>query len=414
MRGCERDIVMRLSDFPLSLHRSIAVVAMLVVAMLTSLDAWADYSLSSGDKLELTVFGRPDLNRRATIDIDGNIIFPLIGEVKARGLSLPELRAQIRNQLEASNSVRGSDVILELVETQPFYIHGDVARSGAYPFYNGLTVRHAIALAGGLDAARGKTNATPRDISDLKGRYNQAAREAARFQIRVAILQAELSNSVEIDASVKNQTSKGKLQEIFEAEFQNLKNRVSERKKEQDYLKSALKLADDEVAALERSQQQDAEARKQQVAEMERVAELSSKGLAASGRVTEEQRATVLLKGREMDTAARLALARRQREEVLWRISKADERRLVVLEELNTAVAGLAEAKGQVESLGEQLTLMGAGDILSSSGKGLDLDIQIFRNDAQKEGMQADQDAQLNPGDVIEVRQHSMEGNKGL
>jgi polysaccharide export outer membrane protein len=382
--------------------------------MIQAPQAKADYILRSGDALELTVFGRADLNRRAVIDIDGNVTFPLIGELKVSGLSLAALRKMMRGQLEASDAVRGSDVILELVETRPFYIHGDVARSGAYPFYKGLTVRHAIAVAGGLDSARGKANTTPREISELRGKYNQARSELLKLQIRVASLQAEISNSSDIDPSVKTQALKGQSQELVETELQNLKTRVAERRKEQEYLKISLKLADEEVSALERSQQQDEEARKQQVAEMQRVAELSSKGLASSGRVTEEQRATVLLKSREMDTAARLALARRQREEVLWNMAKADERRFVALEELKTAVASLADMRIQVASLGEQLALAGDQNAQSSDEEESVLDIRIYRAGESKEGASADEDAELSPGDVVEIRQRLTRGNKGL
>lgn len=386
---------------------------LLTLALVQPTSARAEYLLDSGDTLEMTVFGRTDLNRKAKVDVEGNVTFPLIGEVKASGLSLTALRSKIREQIQASDAVRSSDIILELVETRPFYIHGDVSRSGAYPYDRGLTVRHAIALAGGLDTARGRASSTPREALELKGRYNQSRNELIKLQIRIAALQAELSGSPEVNLPATSQNVAGDVKDIIETELKSLRTRITERQKEQEYLKSSLKLANEEVAALEKSQQTDAEARKQQVAEMERVAELSSKGLAASGRVTEEQRATVLLKSREMDTAARLSLARRQREEILWNIAKADERRFIVLEEINTAVARIAELKSELNTLSEQLSLMGVSQVQISE-EGSDLDIRIYRAGAAKDGIAADQDLELRPGDVVEIRQRLNAGNKGL
>jgi len=386
----------------------------LVSIMAPTLSARAEYALGSGDTLELTVFGRADLNRRAKIGIDGNIIFPLIGEMKAEGLSLTAMRTRIREHLEKSDAVRGSDVVLELIETRPFYIHGDVARSGAYPYNKGLTVRHAIAVAGGLDTARGKSVSTPRELSELRGRYNQARSEFLKLQIRVAALQAEINNSTDIGTALREYAQKGRSQDLVDTEIQSLKTRAAERQKQQEFLRTSLKLANEEVSALERSQQQDEEARKQQVAETARVAELSARGLTESRRVTEEQRATVLLKSREMDTAARLALARRQREEILWNIAKADERRFVALEELNSAVARLADARIQVDSLSEQITLMGAAGGQFPNEESVDLQVKIYRNGGPKEGISADADLELSPGDVVEVRQRLTKDNKGL
>src|SRR5690606_31593427 len=100
-------------------------------------------------------------------------------------------------------------VILDLVESRPFYIYGDVSKGGAYPYRAGLTVRHAVAVAGGLLAARSDTaTISPAASAELRARYKTLSAEYVRQQIRVASLRAELEGKREIDLSALNAAAK--------------------------------------------------------------------------------------------------------------------------------------------------------------------------------------------------------------
>ena len=59
----------------------------------------AEYLLAPGDVLEITALGLPDLKQSTTIDVDGQAYFPVLGQMKAAGTSLPELRDKIRELL---------------------------------------------------------------------------------------------------------------------------------------------------------------------------------------------------------------------------------------------------------------------------------------------------------------------------
>ena len=113
--------------------------------------ARADYLLGSGDVLEVSVFGVADFNRKAVVNVDGNVSLPFLGEVPASGRSITELRKSITSALLADGTILKPVVTVELVEHRPFYITGDVSHPGALPYRPGLTVRRAIALAGGYD-----------------------------------------------------------------------------------------------------------------------------------------------------------------------------------------------------------------------------------------------------------------------
>jgi len=107
------------------------------------------YTLDSGDKLRVTVFGQPDLSGEFAVDGSGMIAIPLIPPVKAGGLTTTELQASIAEALSRT-LLRDPNVSVEVTEFRPFYILGEVMKAGQYPFVNGMTVQSAVAIAGGF------------------------------------------------------------------------------------------------------------------------------------------------------------------------------------------------------------------------------------------------------------------------
>eukprot|EP01035_Chromulina_nebulosa_P063614 gene63613-biopygen46461 len=57
------------------------------------------YRLDSGDRLRITVFEQANLTNTYTVDQAGYIAFPLIGQVPARGATLPQLEGAIAQKL---------------------------------------------------------------------------------------------------------------------------------------------------------------------------------------------------------------------------------------------------------------------------------------------------------------------------
>lgn len=108
----------------------------------------ATYQLGVGDQIALTVYGETDLSRTYAINPNGTIEVPLIGTVKAQGMTIDQLSAQIRTRL-ADGFLRNPSVTGSIVTYRPFYILGEVAKPGQYPFQTGMTLEGAVALAGG-------------------------------------------------------------------------------------------------------------------------------------------------------------------------------------------------------------------------------------------------------------------------
>ncbi|WP_232725756.1 polysaccharide biosynthesis/export family protein [Qipengyuania seohaensis] len=114
----------------------------------TAADANEIYPLGTGDKLRVTVFGEDTLSGEYTVTGDGDISFPLIGNVPASGRSIEELQATLTAMLD-NGYVNDPRVSAEVLEYRPYYILGEVNRPGEYPYSVGLTVEQAVATAGG-------------------------------------------------------------------------------------------------------------------------------------------------------------------------------------------------------------------------------------------------------------------------
>ena len=106
------------------------------------------YLLDSGDRLRVFVYGQPNLSRIYPIDQSGRITVPLIGGVPARGLTTFQLERSIRARL-AAQYVRDPQVTVDVAQSRPFFILGEVRNAGQFPYVSGLTVQSAVAVAGG-------------------------------------------------------------------------------------------------------------------------------------------------------------------------------------------------------------------------------------------------------------------------
>jgi polysaccharide export outer membrane protein len=107
------------------------------------------YRLDSGDRLRISVFEQPGLTNSYTVDQAGYIAFPLIGQVAARGQTMPALEGAIASRLK-QGYLRDPDVTIEVDRYRPVYVMGEVGRPGQYSYVPGLTAQNAIAIAGGF------------------------------------------------------------------------------------------------------------------------------------------------------------------------------------------------------------------------------------------------------------------------
>jgi polysaccharide export outer membrane protein len=100
--------------------------------------------------LAINVWKEPEVTRTVPVRPDGKISLPLIGEVKAAGLTPPQLRAQLTTQLNKYIDNVEVAVIVQEARSHKFNVVGEVGKPGTYQLNGQMTVLDGIAMAGGL------------------------------------------------------------------------------------------------------------------------------------------------------------------------------------------------------------------------------------------------------------------------
>jgi len=132
----------------------------------------SDYQLGSGDQIQVQVFGEEDLSMEVRLSDAGTISYPFLGEIRVAGNTVSQLEAQIVKGLKGDYLVDPS-VNVSVIEYRPFYINGEVKTPGGYPYQPGLTLRKAVALAGGFTERASKTKISLLSERALDGKQRQ-------------------------------------------------------------------------------------------------------------------------------------------------------------------------------------------------------------------------------------------------
>ena len=107
------------------------------------------YRLGTDDKLRMVVYGEEQLSGEYIVGSEGTIAPPLIGAVKVAGLTPAEAQAKV-TEAYATTYVADPKISIDVIERRPFYILGEVNKSGQYPYRIGMTVMRAVATAEGF------------------------------------------------------------------------------------------------------------------------------------------------------------------------------------------------------------------------------------------------------------------------
>ncbi|MEO8680208.1 MAG: polysaccharide biosynthesis/export family protein [Vicinamibacterales bacterium] len=108
-----------------------------------------NYVVGPQDILTVTSFDQEDLSGKYPVDSDGTFTFPLIGRVKAGGLTLRELEAELKSMLKDGFFKDPQlSVGVEQYRSQKIHIVGEVRNPGTYPLTGDMNLIEAIARAG--------------------------------------------------------------------------------------------------------------------------------------------------------------------------------------------------------------------------------------------------------------------------
>ncbi len=111
-----------------------------------------NYKILPGDLLTITVFREPDLSRDIRVGSNGTTTFPMAGNLKLAGLSVPEIETLLVRKLSDVLVSPQVTVLIKEYSSQQIYVLGEVSKPGAItlPTERKLTVLEAITMAGGF------------------------------------------------------------------------------------------------------------------------------------------------------------------------------------------------------------------------------------------------------------------------
>lgn len=109
-----------------------------------------EYRFGPEDVIEISVWGDDELAREVVVRPDGGVSFPLAGDLKAGGLTVNELREELKKRIAEFIPDAPVTVILRKVEAPKVYVTGKVNKPAVHVMGQDMTVVQALAMSGGL------------------------------------------------------------------------------------------------------------------------------------------------------------------------------------------------------------------------------------------------------------------------
>jgi polysaccharide export outer membrane protein len=110
----------------------------------------SSYLIGPSDLLYIYVWKETELTQEVTVLPDGNISFPLIGEIQAQGRNVTELKSAISTRLKHYVTAPEVTVVVRQTNSRRIYTLGKLNRPAPYPLMPDMTVLQALSTAGGL------------------------------------------------------------------------------------------------------------------------------------------------------------------------------------------------------------------------------------------------------------------------
>jgi polysaccharide export outer membrane protein len=392
------------------------------VVVVTSSEAClsAQYKLAPGDTVEVAVGGAPDQRNRAQIQIDGTIAIPGVGAVEVAGLTAAELQTRMESLLQSRILrqrspdgreqvlvVKPGDIITSVVEYRPIYVTGDVLTPGQQAYRASMTVRQAVAVAGGFSLLRSRAQPGAADPSDLVRDYQSLSTEYIKEYFHVLRINAELRGDDSFDQTGPKEISlpASAIDPILQSEAQSLKAAQMDFRKERSFLEDAVKQSDAQLVTLKKQQDGEEKGVQADEEELDRVIKLFGAGSLPSPRVTESRRSLLLSSTRRLQTTVELMRLQRQREDFLRQIERlASQRTINLLRELKESNVRLADLRVKMQALSQKLQPVGGAGAVPIGTSDLRPEVTIVRKVGQQwDRIATSVDFDLEPGDVVDA-----------
>lgn len=394
-----------------------------IVVSFTSTDVClaARYRIAPGDTVEVSIGGLPDQRNRAQVQIDGTITLSGVGTVEVAGLSAAEVQSRIETLLQTrilrqrlpdgrdqAFVVKPGDIMTSVVEYRPIFVSGDVLTPGQQVYRVSMTVRQAVAVAGGFSLLRSRgqqPGAT--DPADLLRDYQSLATEYTKEYFHIIRTNAELNGRDTFDASPPNDISlpPAVIASVVQAEVESLKTSQNDYRAELRFLEDAVKQSDAQLVTLKKQLEGEEKGVQADEEELERVMKAFGSGLLASPRVSESRRALLFSSTRRLQTSVELLRLQRQREEMLRQAERVKSLRTInLLREQKDSSVRLADLRVRMQALSQKLQPVGGTGAVPVGTSDLNPEVTVVRKLGQRwDRIVASIDFDVEPGDVIEV-----------
>jgi len=152
--------------------------------------AQTDYRIGAQDVLNINVFGEQELSGKFTVEQDGTFTFPLVGRVKAGGVTIREFEQALKKLL-TDGFLKNPQVsiAIETYRSQRILVMGEVRSPGEYLLAGDMTLLAALARAGGTSPAASREALVVRASHRVPAKGDTGA-EAEIIRIDLADLQA--------------------------------------------------------------------------------------------------------------------------------------------------------------------------------------------------------------------------------
>ena len=159
--------------------------------------ATGEYGVGPGDVLEVNVIGNDDLSRIPTVQTNGAITSPLLGEVQVAGLTVAEIRRKLTNLLEKDYLVKPQvEVKVREFNSQYVSVVGEVNSPGRKPLRGKTRLIDALLESGGFKASASAEVMITRTEGEFEG---------GRKTITVRISsQATLQDQINLELPLRN------------------------------------------------------------------------------------------------------------------------------------------------------------------------------------------------------------------
>jgi protein involved in polysaccharide export with SLBB domain len=372
-----------------------------------------DYVLRPDDKLNIKVFQFPELSGDYTVSGNGSISIAPIGELRAAGSTAIELSRAISDRLVKAGFSSRPGTTVDVLQSRPIYVMGDVQKPGEYPYRHGLTALQAISLAGGWfrenDLAGlvrlGRENISiGGDVRYLATRYYQLLSERARLSAELT-LKDDMMVPVELVRQAKDDPT---VAQLLQRERALLRVNVDAVKERVSNLEKTRNLYQEQIDAITHQIEASKTQRDSVQKEMGAVKTLLDSGLSPKSRQWNLERMEGQIQMTEQGYQSLILQTRENMTQIDQKIlDLKNEHESTVNKQLQQNVMGLKEVSVK---LGTSEKLMVDGQARSNVMRASSINVVDSRGltvtrtlNGKATTIDADQSTELLPGDVLNV-----------